>query len=48
MVVRRLGQGREAVILDVEPDEPHIAAGKALNRAVRGVLEGVSSGSAFF
>jgi hypothetical protein len=33
------GQGSKAVVLDVEPDEPHIAAAKQANQAVRGVLD---------
>jgi uncharacterized protein with NAD-binding domain and iron-sulfur cluster len=41
LVVDSLGVGQQAKILDVEPDEPHIAFGKELNRGVRGVLEAV-------
>jgi hypothetical protein len=33
--------GTKAVILDVEPDEPHIAAGKQIDRAVREALESI-------
>ncbi|KAG2497258.1 hypothetical protein HYH03_004842 [Edaphochlamys debaryana] len=36
LVVQRLGLGSQAEILDVEPDEPHIAAARA---AVRGAVE---------
>ncbi|KAF8066234.1 pds [Scenedesmus sp. PABB004] len=35
------GRGAKAVVLDVEPDEPHVAAAKAANQAVRGVLDGL-------
>lgn len=42
LVVERLGVGRKAVVLDVEPDEPHIAAGKQVNQAFRGVLNALS------
>jgi DNA primase len=39
LVVDHCGQGSKAVVLDVEPDEPHIAAAKQANQAVRGVLD---------
>jgi hypothetical protein len=41
LVVSRLGIGNPATILDVEPDEPHIAAAKALDRNLRKALAGV-------
>ena len=39
LVVARLGHGRAAPILDVEPDEAHIAAARALNRGVKRSLQ---------
>jgi len=38
-VVQRLGRGREAEVLPVEPDEPHTVAAKTLNRQVKQTLE---------
>lgn len=38
LVVDRLGAGRRAVILDVEPDEPHIAAAKSAAKSARQLL----------
>ncbi len=40
-VVRCLGQGGEAPILPTEPREPHIAALKEANRAIKGALKSV-------
>ena len=33
--------GQPAQILDVEPDEPHIAAGKQLFKGIRQVVNGI-------
>lgn len=41
LVIDQCGLGQKAVVLDVEPDEPHIAAAKQFNQAVRGALEGL-------
>ena len=41
LVVEALGVGQQAKILDVEPDEPHVALGKEIDRGVRGFLEAV-------
>lgn len=38
-VVDRLGRGRRATVLDVEPDELHIALGRQLNKSARGALD---------
>jgi uncharacterized protein with NAD-binding domain and iron-sulfur cluster len=38
LVCSRLGQGGQAVVLPVEPDEPHIALGRQVNRAVKEAL----------
>lgn len=38
-VIDKLGFGGKATILNVEPDEPHVAALKNVNRGVRGVLD---------
>jgi uncharacterized protein with NAD-binding domain and iron-sulfur cluster len=38
LVVQRLGQGRPADILPVEPDEPHISLAREANRAVKSAL----------
>ena len=35
LVVDTLGVGRRAEILDVEEDEPHIVAGRAVNKAAK-------------
>lgn len=35
LVIGHLGIGQEASILEVEPDEPHMAFGKAAARSVR-------------
>ena len=45
LVVRRLDFGKPARILDTEPDEPHIALGKELNKRLQTGLAslGVSS-----
>lgn len=40
-VVRSLGLGREAVVLPTEAPEPHIAALKEANKAVKGALRSV-------
>ncbi|KAI7840340.1 hypothetical protein COHA_006122 [Chlorella ohadii] len=47
LVCERLGQGRPADILPVEPDEPHIAAAKELNRGIKGFLYGMGLRSPF-
>lgn len=39
LVIDKCGVGRKAVVLDVEPDEPHIAALKQLDQSVRGTLD---------
>lgn len=39
MVVESLGQGQLANIIPVEADEPHVAAGKSLNRTVQGLAD---------
>ena len=46
LVIDRLGVGAKAVVKDVEPDEPHIAAGRAAVRTVRDVLGNVCGGFA--
>ena len=38
LVIQQLGRGQPAAILPVEPDEPHIAAAKELNRSVKSAL----------
>lgn len=40
LVCGRLGQGSQAAVRPVEPDEPHIALGRQVNRAVK---EAISS-----
>lgn len=40
-VVDHLKAGKPAAILDTEADEPHIAIGKAFNRTVRSMIEGI-------
>lgn len=47
LVCQRLGQGRPADILPVEPDEPHIAAAKELNHGIKGALYGLGLRSPF-
>lgn len=47
LVVDHCGVGKKAVVLDVEPDEPHIAAAKQANRAVREVLDNLGVKSPF-
>lgn len=47
MVVQRLGLGREAVVLDVEEDEPHIAIAKTLAKRVRSVADDLGIESPF-
>ncbi|PSC69064.1 amine oxidase [Micractinium conductrix] len=47
LVVGRLGHGERADILPVEPDEPHIAAAKELNRSVKGALYAAGMRSPF-
>lgn len=47
LVIDKLGVGQKAVVLDVEPDEPHIAALKTLNQSVRGVFDAVGLKSPF-
>lgn len=39
LVIDKCGVGTKAVVLDVEPDEPHIAALKQLDQSVRGTLD---------
>ena len=39
--------GQPAVILDVEPDEPHIAAGKQLFKGIRQLADGIGLQSPF-
>ncbi len=39
--------GQPATILDVEPDEPHIAAGKQLFKGVRQLVDGIGLNSPF-
>ena len=39
LVVDQLGVGQRARILDVEPDEPHIVAGRQLNRAAKSAAQ---------
>ncbi|NEP16624.1 MAG: FAD-dependent oxidoreductase [Leptolyngbya sp. SIO4C1] len=43
-VIGQLGPGQPAKILPVIPDEPHIQAARAVNRAVRSAVEGVLPG----
>ncbi len=47
LALDRLGQGRHASILAVEPDEPYIAALKEANRAAKGALAGLGLRSPF-
>lgn len=47
LVVDRFGVGSKAVVLDVEPDEPHIASLRSLDKAVRGTLDAVGFKSPF-
>ncbi|KAJ9523161.1 hypothetical protein QJQ45_024099, partial [Haematococcus lacustris] len=37
LVISRLGQGQPAHILNVEPDEPHVAAAKEVVKQLRGL-----------
>lgn len=39
LVIDKCGVGQKAVVLDVEPDEPHIAALKTVDQSVRGVFD---------
>lgn len=39
LVVDKLGVGKKAIVLDVEPDEPHVVALKQLDQGVRGVFD---------
>ena len=39
--------GQPATILDVEPDEPHIAAGKQLFKGIRQLVDGIGLKSPF-
>ena len=39
LVAEQLQQGQPAVILDTEPDEPHLALGMQVNGAFRRALE---------
>ena len=39
LVTEQLHEGQPAVILDTEPDEPHLALGKQVNGAFRRALE---------
>ena len=39
--------GQPAQILDVEPDEPHIAAGKQLSKGIRQLAHGLGLRSPF-
>lgn len=39
LVVQRLGHGEQASVLDVEPDEPHIAAARTAVSQLRTVAE---------
>jgi hypothetical protein len=47
LVIDKFGAGRKAAILNVEPDEPHIAALRQLNSSVRGTLEALNIRSPF-
>ncbi|EFN58666.1 hypothetical protein CHLNCDRAFT_29963 [Chlorella variabilis] len=47
LVVQRLGQGQPADILPVEPDEPHIAAVREANKAVKAALYNLGVRSPF-
>eukprot|EP00879_Flechtneria_rotunda_P028371 GHRR01030475.1.p1 GENE.GHRR01030475.1~~GHRR01030475.1.p1 ORF type:complete len:457 (+),score=95.91 GHRR01030475.1:1370-2740(+) len=47
LVIDQCGVGQKAVVLDVESDEPHIAAAKQLNQSVRGLLDGFGIKSPF-
>lgn len=39
LVVAGMGYGRTAPILDIEPDEAHIAGAKAVNRGIKRSLQ---------
>lgn len=41
LVVDRLGVGRKATVLPVEPDEPHIVAAKEANRRAKELIAGL-------
>lgn len=41
LVIDKCGVGQKAMVLDTEPDEPHITALKTLDRSVRGVFDAV-------
>lgn len=45
LVIERCGLGSQATVLDVEPDEPHVAAAKTADRALRGALEALGVGA---
>lgn len=47
LMIDKFGHGKKAVILDVEPDEPHIAALRLLNKSARGVLDALNIKSPF-
>jgi hypothetical protein len=41
LVIDELGIGQRATILQVEPDEPHIALAKTANRGAKSLLAGL-------
>ena len=45
LVVKHLGHGKPAKLLDTEPDEPHIALGKELNKRLQSTLSLLGAGS---
>lgn len=47
MVVDTLGVGRNADILPVEADEPHIVAGRLINRTLKSAVKGLGIKSPF-
>ena len=48
LVVEHLGHGRPARLLDTEPDEPHIALGKELNKRSAALLSTLQNGLSLF
>ena len=47
MVVDTLGVGQNADILPVEADEPHIVAGRLINRTFKSAVKGLGIKSPF-
>lgn len=47
LVVQRLGGGRPATILDVEPDEPHVQLARSIAKQARSIPEELGLRSPF-